>query len=151
MLFPHTHSSFYVAGGGEEGGEGEGHDYEIVVSKGFVQPSSLVPPPYFIVRIAEPQTRESDFDFSRYVADYCYNNVVKAYAAALATYRRNTPVINHYIATFFHRVMETPNRRGVSSSRKTVDPPTFTPMLFHTSLFFTIEVRRFLQWPVWNG
>lgn len=50
------------------------------------------------------QRKEADFDVRRYFSSIVSSDTIKMYCHLLATYRENSPKVNHYIHSFFYRV-----------------------------------------------
>jgi hypothetical protein len=54
--------------------------------------------------LLEMQRKEADFDVRRYFSSIVSSDTIKMYCHLLATYRENSPKVNHYIHSFFYRV-----------------------------------------------
>lgn len=54
--------------------------------------------------LLEIQRKEADFDVHRYFSSIVSSDTIKMYCHLLASYRENSPKVNHYIYSFFYRV-----------------------------------------------
>jgi timeless len=54
--------------------------------------------------LIEMQRKESEFDVHKYFSTFISNDIIKMYTFLLENYRENSPKVNHYIHSFFHRV-----------------------------------------------
>lgn len=54
--------------------------------------------------LLEMQRKEADFDVRRYFSNILSSETIKMYCTLLASYRENSPKVNHYVHSFFYRV-----------------------------------------------
>lgn len=119
-----------AASGNGSGAEGDDDEGNLGGIKGSRKSKSGYDGP------SEPS--EFRFELERFVGDFLHPTVLQAYTAALGSYARNGPKVNHYIVHFLRRMASLPNDMA-GTDPSTGKPLTFEVMLYHWSLLDTVN------------